>query len=575
MFTFIVFSPVCSLVWYFPVCLLLLYFPLGVHFYGIFPAMSGAGSCNCTEPCTRRLYESQLSNAEFSSLSVEQILSSDLEELQEKYVSTLELNQRTSPNTFINDVKMIKGIVSSYDEIMEFFRRHIWLNYASVLFKVESSLQALIRQIIRADLQESNPGKIKSYAAAFYENYGLLRKTVVSYGDMFILNLEVLLRQLDGVIAHNSGISFLVEQIDKTSNDLNIYNDALNVYFESLGSEKSVYSSPQMALRPESKALLPETINSPDRPDGCRASVSRLLHDVIPELGNSLTLLKRTLIQNGSLSSDGILDGVQLVHLSQLTSLSVEPLSKSVESCANEYYTFLQNVTSWSDSLVLELDYLVAKMSLFSSSDTVDDRLDFIEETQSLKEDRNSFDQNYKLLLSGRMDTMGIAKLFQEAHVSTAEQSIDTLVSRIKFRLMEPLQKTMDRVRATATEAYVSLLENELSLSTYLGTKYNDASLKEFRLWYRPKANFHTPMFPEMAKDRFLFENTPKFVRSQARKVVNELFAWYSLPLQEAMDWVDAEVRRRQEGLKGKLRHAQSRYEDFRERTILDAAFIK
>ena len=71
---------------------------------------SAEQECKCPKPCKQTVYEPALSHAALSYLSVDNILSENIDELAKKYHKALEAQQRVREDTFLEDLQMIDDI---------------------------------------------------------------------------------------------------------------------------------------------------------------------------------------------------------------------------------------------------------------------------------------------------------------------------------------------------------------------------------------------------------------------------------------------------------------------------------
>ena len=81
--------------------------------------------CNCTKPCTQTLYEPGLSQAALSVLSVDSILSADMEALERKYHAAIESRQRVTDVVFVRDLQLVADIQRHYLNLRRFAKTYL------------------------------------------------------------------------------------------------------------------------------------------------------------------------------------------------------------------------------------------------------------------------------------------------------------------------------------------------------------------------------------------------------------------------------------------------------------------
>ena len=81
--------------------------------------------CNCTKPCTQTLYEPGLSQAALSVLSVDNILSADMDALRRRYHAAIESRQRVTDHVFVDDLQLIADIKRHYLNMRRFAKTYL------------------------------------------------------------------------------------------------------------------------------------------------------------------------------------------------------------------------------------------------------------------------------------------------------------------------------------------------------------------------------------------------------------------------------------------------------------------
>jgi len=81
--------------------------------------------CNCTKPCTQTLYEPGLSQAALSVLSVDNILSADMDALRRRYHAAIESRQRVTDHVFVDDLQLIADIKRYYLNMRRFAKTYL------------------------------------------------------------------------------------------------------------------------------------------------------------------------------------------------------------------------------------------------------------------------------------------------------------------------------------------------------------------------------------------------------------------------------------------------------------------
>ena len=81
--------------------------------------------CNCTKPCTQTLYEPGLSQAALSVLSVDSILSADMDDLKLRYHAAIESRQRVTDVVFVRDLQRVADIQRHYLNLRRFAKTYL------------------------------------------------------------------------------------------------------------------------------------------------------------------------------------------------------------------------------------------------------------------------------------------------------------------------------------------------------------------------------------------------------------------------------------------------------------------
>ena len=104
--------------------------------------------CNCTKPCTQTLYEPTLSQAALSILSVDSILSTDMDPLQRQYYNAIESYQRVTDVVFAGDLQRVLDIQRHYLNLRRFAKTYLGDFDKSSFAKVANN--SLVRCLTRS-----------------------------------------------------------------------------------------------------------------------------------------------------------------------------------------------------------------------------------------------------------------------------------------------------------------------------------------------------------------------------------------------------------------------------------------
>ena len=528
--------------------------------------------CNCTDPCVRNIYESRLSYTALSSLNVDQLLSSNLQELYRRHVAVLEVNQRVTPQVFMEDLRILSNIVSDYSRILSFSLSQIWQPFSSILLKVEQSALFLIKTILNNDMKSTLMGQLGRYTTAFDTAFGLVYTSLDSYSTRLLVDLDILLRKLDGAVMKKERIAHVLPYIERTLEDLSTLKETITIYSYSQQTASSVFSSPTLKLNDNVTRYLSQSQNLETAED-CSNTVDTFTTDVIPLLQTLLEDLRRSV--GLGVSSPHMTDS-GLSSLYNMTRSSVKPSLIKSKECLSEFHSFLKELGSWKESMFAQLHDLEENFKLASATGaTVDDILDYVDESDPLLKNKNILDNKFQLFKANSSRKIDIAMLFNDSSVSAATQLIDTFVSRIRLRLFEPGRRRIEEVESFTSSTYISLIRYERQMSRYLASNYDGTPLKEMWIWSRPKANLEDASNPGYADDAYQFENDFQFAQVQATKIAKELVAWYTMPLKEAINWVEQELLQRHQDLKKRLETANQRWTAYKEGTMIGANYIK
>ena len=488
-----------------------------------------------------------------------QILTSNTGELQANYEYIREVNQRVNPAIFTQDLKVMTRIIAAYDDLLTFSIRQVWHRHNSVLLKVEQALDFLLEGILARDLEHTFIGSIDLFKEAFKKGFGLQRRTVHAYADRVMVDFDILLSLLEPP-QHNptASASKLDDHLRKSRADMNILSDAIGRYYT------------LTLLTPSSTSLgthYPQSRNHRTSQPQCH-TVALMF---VPKLNRTLNLLA------GARQSELFPINATFPTPSEIArqTVDLEPMMEELLSCVDEYHTFLQRISLWKDSVLSVKNTILGNMSLTTQGVTVDNYLDYVEETQHLTTTKNELNSAFQMYTSGAISKLDMAKKVLRGSSEQTVQDASRFASRVKLRLFEVLRDRIGQVASFVSNTYLDLIRKEIIFAEFLGSNFKVSLLQGMRIWARPEANILDADSPKYANDKYTFKNIQSFASVNMDKVMQGLLSWYTLSIREALDRTDKEFSSRHQSLTAMLLEVNRHYTKYVKETDIGVDFVK
>ena len=518
-----------------------------------------------------------------------QILSSDLERLRVNHLRALEVNNRADPEVMAQDLRLFDDLKVNYNGLLEFVKEDAWNKDRSFVVRVEKALKFVIGSILPGDLFKSAFGRL-GLKNAFNGLYGPVRESFHTFSQQLLVNMEMLARECDKFIVN--GNDRVLHQSFETDIILGRMSEAQRAYSKAFQLMQNVYNSSNLIFL---RRDLPEKVFTDEQK--CYQAdfnlvvvinqVLRLNEDIrsnfkttiveerlpVPPIGNNT---------NGPVGTTGVLISRPskavlvpiLDHLISTMARMKSTLSKS-SACLDEYYHFLQDLDNVYANINQNKRDLLSQMTLTQESLTVDDLLDFTEETEKLTDYHADLLQLSRDFASGMIKKESIANKFDEEKVSHALQDVTTFITRIQTRLIEPKRKMIQDVEEFIKNTYSKTLQEELRYSAYFPLSYSDKNVRSMNLWSRPQANYESSNDPHYSDDIFQLGNLKKFTEVHATKVLTELADWYTRPLSNAVNKFESNLLVHKNKVTAAFGNMQTQMTKFGQQTIMGQDFIR
>lgn len=398
-------------------------------------------SCKCIEPCKRILYETTLSYAALSGLSVNQILTSDLDLLDQKNKAALEIKKRTLPNIFVSELEEISDLSDAYKNLLTTVKHEAWDNEISIFKTVDKALCLFISDVIKSDITNSIMERHADYKETFESVYGRLRRTVQWHLQMLPVEFDIFIRELDSGMAKEKSLN---ESIPRITAMLDKLGEAIKVYYNAASSSISVYTSPGLDLAFNLSDQLPENVNIGN--DTCAEKVLVLTKTSIP-------LIKAAM-------RESLGNNFKISHLFDML-LELETDMEYVNKCLNDYIIFLQETEEEEKQILDMLQVHESNLILCPESSTVNDILDYIDETVNIRELSEKI-ENITQKMTGEATNTLIAETFNEEAIIEASVQLENFVTRLETRLIERSRLKITQLKRDMVQVYLKILRSEL-----------------------------------------------------------------------------------------------------------------
>lgn len=510
-------------------------------------ANSSDFECNCTEPCTRKVYETQLSYGAISNLNIERFLDDGLDELKKKYHGIQEINQRTLSSTFLDDINMLSTLNTAYLDIIKFSKETIWSTNSSKVMTVHQSMKTFLQGALKFDISTSVPGQVEDYQRAFEEVYGLQTRTINSITEKWATGVRILSQVLgseDRTIENNT---MLERQIDVIKHTQSLLSDALNNYHIEVSHKDS--ESISYTLLPQKKS----------RNDWCLSNITELRRYSEFIVENIDSVVAKPDIKQ------------QVFRYLQ----DIERVTRRVQTCLYEYTDFLEGVSTWkrsSEALILKM-----RDTLFSSENrnTINKVLNFYDESFPMVQFQKQLEEKLSLFERAELTREALYTSLSPKEQSAALEKLHHFESNILNRLVRPIIQNCEQMETLVVETYQTLAQNEKLLSSYLGKNYKAATFTNWKIFYYPKANIDTPDSMLFEDKALLVSSVQFFLKNNPQRVLKELVHWHSRPIIETKDILEQGLLAKFNHIKALFARAEDQYKKFEKETRIDEHFIQ
>ena len=484
-----------------------------------------------------KVYESHLSYAALSSLSINKVLDTSRQELREKYTAVQEVNKRSNSKTLLSDLALLKSLDEGYGSMMRAVEE---LLGETGVKAVLMTLKQFISQVTMADIKHTTVGDIREYIRSYQVQYEFTQNTVVSLIHTCLSDLNLLYAMLEQ------------SHCDRNSSFCNSLATKLNVTVELLTNAVEGYLNNSVSLE-ETEQYLPQylTLNKKN----CSDSVEDLTKNIrffvdsvkIPK-GQPNSTLQITLQDVGQACKDDLYE---------------------IQHCMEDYSKMIKDVRKWCRTVREQLKSNREKL------DSLESATDYHDVTTKLSDNQNVIKELNRGLKISTLKRRDIYKHFEESTYSKRLDDISSFVSHITNRILHPLKSLIDEIKTLSVDTYDQLFENEISLQKYIGNKYNSSRLRKLTLWDRPRVTLRSTIV--YASDRYHIGNMSLFVRNSKRRkrVVKELLRWCMEPLLNFITRQHEDIRHEETKLKALLSEARDNEREFQRQLTIGDEFIR
>lgn len=409
--------------------------------------------CECIEPCNRKVYQTQLSYASISGLSVSQILTSDLEKLDRNNRVALETRKRTQPKMFVSELAQMSRMSISYSKLLSTVKDKAWNKDRSIFKKVDKALCLLISSVMTGDIQNSTIKSTEEYINVFEAAYGRVRNTIGWHLEMLPVEIDLFLRALDSSLTLKNGSLHINDHIQRLISMLDNLGESINTYYHASKDSASIFISPELKFFGNQTDRLPEILNV--KSDECEEMIRHFTETTIVET--------KTLLNNITNQDQQTTTKMDIRYVFD-TLLKFENNMKDVSNCLDEYLDFLYRTREDNTQVLKTLEKDTSDLILCPSSATVDDILDYIDESRNVREIADKIEVITAKIAKEDTNSL-IAETFNEDSILELEVELESFVSRIETRLLGPSRERITNLKKDAVNLYLQLLQSEHFLS--------------------------------------------------------------------------------------------------------------
>lgn len=507
--------------------------------------------CECPKPCKQTIYEPGLSQAALSVLSVDNILSANMEELMNKYHYALDARQRVE-QTFVSDLQLIKDIQRYYIDLRRFTKTYLGDYEKSNFAKIWSASETLVN-IFRSDINElmvSVPDHIQAYKT-FYAKH-------VKSLQVYLQDLDKTLSELDEVLSEEKGSTYGQPLLLEIQKQAYVRITLAHANFKKFLLMINRTSSHEVSDPGKAQLVQFLPLRYTISEKQCNQGMIKLMGDLedmklaLNDLGAELNIVPGITPSNRFSTRTPNRRGDDMEETAVELARNVLRLikqylrkSNNIEKCLTEYGDSLGKISEWIESAKDLANEYAPEGDSSPRSGTV---FNYTEEVQIIKSDEIEVQHLLHDYSFAKISRLEMLKHFNpEGRSSKVLSHINVFVNKILSRVTEPLRERIESIRTELQIHYKNAFKRAAHLERYIGDHafYNKAG--KMVIWKIPMPNLDSPerhldMSREYWKvwNREVFIN--EFVNKHAEKYIAEGLDAFCLPLLKIMDGFEEQL---------------------------------
>ncbi len=405
-----------------------------------------------------------MSYAALSTLSVDTLLTSNVQELEKKYMNAMETQHRVRIYNLQNTVVGLQNVsstLSNFQWVVETFS-------ASVLQRVNKALFQL-HQMAYTDIKNMTSNMLK-YKQAIDQIY-------TPKLDLSLSMIETLTDNCIYILAKSSSMhnnSFTQRP------QLKYVYEAVSAHAHMLGDSLMWLTQfNNLSVPADIKPYLPVRIwANKDRKDYCEKHLDAMYLET-NEFTNSLVNLLQTTSYNFADHNNTVFSFAKLIlsHMNETT------------SCLKEYTYILDSVLSLYQTTITDLTKIMKTGMSFSYMnviDTMGDELRYMANNQTWI---NSLLTNYsKNVITKRV----LSDQLNNAIMVANEKTIDTIISKINLHAFTPLRHQTEILKQGIIDWYHDINVLLKVLTGYFDNDNIEGATRNMTIWRHPEAELDT-----------------------------------------------------------------------------------
>ncbi|ELT92340.1 hypothetical protein CAPTEDRAFT_191217 [Capitella teleta] len=449
--------------------------------------------CECPKPCKQTIYEPGLSQAALSILSVDNILTENMETLKAKYHNALGARQRVESN-FVDDLTMIKDIQKHYLDLRRFTKTYLGDYDKSNFAKIWLSSETLLK-IFQEDMGQllvSIPDHNKAYKTFYAKQVQALR--------VYLKDLDKTLSELDEVLSEDKGNSktygeeLMIEIQKQAFVRITLAHANFKNFLRIINKTSSNEVTDPEKL--ELLEFLPRRYTIWEKQ--CNLGMNKLM-DNLEIIKDALYKLGAELHGGKPGDSEGRIRVLRNEEMNgRIQEISKEVLrlvrtylrkSHNVEKCVTEYQETLENVNKWIESArALSEKYTPENRQRSAAI------FNYTQEVKIIETDENDVQKLFHDYSYARISRLHMLKHFNpEGRSSEVLSHLNVFINKIQSRVTEPLRKRIESIRSDLQLHYKTGFKRAAELEKYITEHsfYDKASKMD--IWRIPTPNLESP----------------------------------------------------------------------------------